>query len=67
MFILLVLAYFVIVVDVSIAEKLVLAALCAGASLFPMLVENSHVLAAVMQGVLGVYVCLRMTYIRAKA
>ena len=67
MFILLVLAYFVIVVDVSIAEKIVFAVLCTWASLFPVFVENSHVLAAVMQGVLGVYVCLRMTYIRAKA
>ena len=65
-FILLVLPYFVVVCDVSIAEKLVLAALCAGASLLPMFVENSSLPAAIAQGALGVYVCLRMTYTRVQ-
>ncbi len=56
-FILIVFAWFVLVSDADIAEKLVLAVLCAVAAL----------LAAVGQGVIGIYVCLRMTYLRAKA
>ena len=65
-FTLLVLAYFVIVCDVGIIEKLVLAALCGIASLLPMFIENSALPAAIAQGALGVYVCLRMTYTRAQ-
>ncbi len=66
-FILLIFAYFVLVCDASLAEKLVLSALCGMAALLPMLVANAALPAAIAQGALGVYVCLRMTYLRAKA
>ena len=66
-FILLIFAYFVMVCDASLIEKLVLAALCATAALLPLFVANAALLAAIAQGALGVYVCLRMTYLRAKA
>lgn len=66
MFILLVLAYFVIVTDISVIEKLVLAILCGAAALIPMFIESSALPAALVQAALGVYVCLRMTYVRAK-
>ena len=65
-FVLIVLAYFVIVCDASTAEKLVLALLCGIAALLPIFVENSGLPAAIAQGALGVYVCLRMTYTRAQ-
>ena len=48
-FILIVLAYFVIVCDVSTAEKLVLALLCGIAALLPIFVENAGLPAAVAQ------------------
>lgn len=67
LFILIVFAYFVIVSDAGAVEKLVLAALCAIAALLPMFVANTALPAAIAQGLLGVYVCLRMTYLRAKA
>ena len=67
MFILLVLAWFVIVSEAGVWEKLVLAVLCGIAALLPMFAENTRLPAAVGQGALGVYVCLRMTYLRAKA
>lgn len=66
MFILLVLAYFVIVTDVSVLEKLVLAVLCGAAALLPTLVPDAALPAAIAQAALGVYVCLRMTYVRAQ-
>ena len=66
MFILLVLAYFVIVTDVSVVEKLVLAILCGAAALLPTLVEGAALPAAIAQAALGIYVCLRMTYVRAQ-
>lgn len=66
MFVLIVFAYFVIVSDASVAEKLVLAVLCAMAALLPLFVANTALPAAIAQGALGVYVCLRMTYLRAK-
>ena len=66
MFILLVLAYFVIVTDVSVIEKLVLAVLCGAAALTPTVVEDTGLAAAIAQAALGVYVCLRMTYVRAQ-
>ena len=66
MFILIVLAYFVIVSDVSVAEKLVLAMLCGIAALLPMFVASTAIPAAIAQGGFGVYVCLRMTYLRAQ-
>ena len=66
MFILIVFAYFVITSDANVGEKLVLAALCALAALVPMFVANTALPAAIAQGALGVYVCLRMTYLRAK-
>lgn len=67
MFILLVLAWFVIVSEASVLEKLVLAGLCGIAALLPMFAENMRLPAAIGQGVLGVYVCLRMTYLRTSA
>ena len=66
MFVLIVFAYFVITSDASTVEKLVLAALCATAALLPMFVTGIALPAAIAQGALGVYVCLRMTYLRAK-
>ena len=66
MFILLVLAYFVIVTDVSVVEKLVLAVLCGAAALMPTFIEGSALPAAIAQAALGVYVCFRMTYVRAQ-
>ncbi len=66
MFILIVLAYFVMVSDASMVEKLSLAVLCAIAALLPMSVANTALPAAIVQGALGVYICLRMTYLRAK-
>jgi uncharacterized MnhB-related membrane protein len=67
LFILIVFAYFVATSDASIAEKLVLAVLCATTALLPIFVADAALPAAIAQGVLGVYVCLRMTYLRAKA
>ena len=67
MFILIVFGYFVIVSDASTLEKLVLAVLCAMTALLPMFVADAVLPAAIAQGLLGVYVCLRMTYLRAKA
>ena len=66
MFILIVFAYFVIVSDVGVAEKLVLAMLCAIAAVLPMFVASTAIPAAIAHGLLGVYVCLRMTYLRAQ-
>ncbi len=66
MFILLILAYFVIVIDVSVVEKLILAILCGACALIPTFVEGTALPAAIAQAGLGVYVCLRMTYVRAK-
>ena len=67
LFILMVFAYFVITSDANIVEKLVLAVLCVITALAPKFVADAALPAAVAQGVLGVYVCLRMTYLRAKA
>ena len=67
LFILLVLAYFVIVTDVGVVEKLVLSIICGAAALVPTLVEGSALTAAIVQAAFGIYVCLRMTYVRAKA
>ena len=66
LFILLVLAYFVIAIDVSVIEKLVLAVLCGAAALIPSAFESTALAAAIAQAVLGVYICLRMTYARAQ-
>ena len=66
MFILLVLAYFVIVTDVSVVEKLVLAVLACACALIPALIEGTALPAAIAQAALGVYACLRMTYTRAQ-
>lgn len=66
-FILLVLAYFVIVSDVATLEKFLVATLCGIAALLPNYIESSRLPAAIAQGAIGVYVCLRMTYVRAKA
>jgi len=66
MFILIVFAWFVLVSDADVAEKLVLAVLCAVAALLPLVAPGARLPAAIGQGALGVYVCLRMTYLRAK-
>lgn len=65
-FILLVLAYFVLTSDAGQPEKLVVFAIAAAASLLPALLGDYRVIAAMAQGIVGVYVVLRMTYLRAK-
>jgi len=67
MFVLIVFAWFVLVSDAGIIEKLVLAVLCAVVALAPLAVEETRLLSAIAQGGIGVYICLRMTYLRAKA
>jgi len=67
LFILVVFAWFVLVAEVDIREKLVLAGLFAAVSLLPLAVPHAALWAAIGQGLLGVYVCLRMTYLRARA
>ena len=66
-FILIVLAYFVIVSDVSTIEKFVVTLLWGIVALLPNFIESSRLFAAIAQGAIGVYVCLRMTYVRSKA
>ncbi len=65
MFILLVLAYFVIRFDTSIVEKLVLAVLVGALSLAPIALPATLLAAAIGQGALGIYIVLRMHYLRA--
>jgi hypothetical protein len=65
MFILLVLAYFVIRFDTSIVEKLVLASLVGALSLAPIAFPATHLAAAIGQGAIGIYIVLRMHYLRA--
>jgi hypothetical protein len=65
MFILLVFIYFVVKYDVSIVEKLVLLLLIGAASLAPIAWPEGRVVCAVAQGLLGVYIVLRMHYLRA--
>jgi hypothetical protein len=65
MFILLVLAYFVITFDVSIVEKLVLAAFVGALSLVPIALPATRLAAAIGQGAIGIYIVLRMHYLRA--
>jgi hypothetical protein len=65
-FILLVIAYFVITSDASLPEKLIVFAVGGASSLLPLAAGDYRVLAAVTQGAIGVYVVLRMTYLRAK-
>lgn len=59
--------WFVLVSDAGIIEKLVLAVLCAFVALAPLAAERTRLLSAIAQGGIGVYICLRMTYLRAKA
>ena len=65
-FILLIIAYFVMVCDVGIVEKLTVALVCGGAALAPMFIDGASLAAAIVQCALGVYVCLRMTYTRVQ-
>lgn len=68
MFILLVLAYFVIRFDVSVFEKLTLTTLVAICALIPFALPalpNLHLAAAICQGIIGVYNVVRMHYLRA--
>lgn len=65
-FILLVLAYFVVTSDASQLEKLVAFAVGGAASLLPLVLGDYRIAAALAQGIVGVYVVLRMTYLRAK-
>jgi hypothetical protein len=67
MFILFVLAFFVLRYDVSIVEKLVLTLLVAIAALAPLAWPQTGVACAVFQALLGVYVVLRMHYERANS
>jgi hypothetical protein len=65
MFVLIVFAYFVVKYDVSIVEKIVLMLLLGFVSLAPLAWADARVACAIVQGVLGVYVVLRMYYKRA--
>ena len=65
-FILLVLAYFVVTSDASQLEKLVVFAVGGAAALLPLFFGDCRIAAAIAQGIVGVYVVLRMTYLRAK-
>jgi uncharacterized membrane protein len=65
MFILLVLAYFVIRFDVSVIEKLVLATTVSAFALAPFVLPTINIAAAIGQGVIGIYIVLRMHYLRA--
>lgn len=65
-FILLVLAYFVVTSDASQLEKLVVFAVGGAAALLPLVFGDYRIAAAIAQGIVGVYVVLRMTYLRAK-
>jgi hypothetical protein len=65
MFILLVFVYFVVKYDVSIVEKLVLLLLIGAVALAPLAWAHLRVASAVVQGLFGVYIVLRMHYIRA--
>jgi uncharacterized MnhB-related membrane protein len=64
-FILSVFAYFVLKYDVHVIEKLVLLALIATAALLPLTWPQARVACAVAQGFFGVYIVLRMHYLRA--
>lgn len=65
-FILSVFVWFVIASDAGIAEKLVLAVLCAVVALLPIPVPETRLAVAIAQGAIGIYLCLRMTYLRAR-
>jgi hypothetical protein len=65
MFILFVFIYFVVKYDVSIVEKLVLLLLIGAVSLVPLAWPHLRVASAIAQGVFGVYIVLRMHYLRA--
>jgi hypothetical protein len=65
MFILFVFIYFVVKYDVSIFEKLVLLLLIGAVSLVPLAWSHLRVASAIAQGVFGVYIVLRMHYLRA--
>ncbi len=68
-FILLVLAYYVIRFDVSIMEKIMLTTLVSAFALAPVALGNVSsvmpIIAAIGQGVIGIYIVLRMHYLRA--
>jgi hypothetical protein len=67
MFILIVLAFFVLRYDVSVIEKLALTLLVAMAALAPRIWPQMGVACAVFQALLGVYVVLRMHYERVNS
>jgi hypothetical protein len=64
-FILIVFAYFVVKYEVSVIEKLVLMMLIGAVSLAPLAWPDLRVASAVAQGLFGVYIVLRMHYLRA--
>ncbi len=64
MFILIVLAFFVLRYNVSVIEKLVLTLLIAVAALLPLAWPQARIACAVAQGLFGVYVVLRMHFER---
>lgn len=66
-FVLLVFAYFVIRFEVEILEKVVLLALIAVAALLPLAIPNVPAVrigAAIAQGIIGVFITLRMHYLK---
>jgi hypothetical protein len=65
MFILLVFVYFVVKYDVSVVEKLILMLLIGAVSLAPLAWPDLRVASAVAQALFGVYIVLRMHYLRA--
>lgn len=67
-FILIVFAYFVIRFDVSVLEKLALLVLIGIAALLPLANPASvalRVACAIAQGVIGVYIVIRMHYLKS--
>jgi hypothetical protein len=67
MFILIVVAYYVVRYDVNIAEKLWLTLLIGIAALVPLAWPQARVACAIAQGAIGVYIVLRMHYERARS
>jgi hypothetical protein len=65
MFILIVLAFYVIRFDVRVVEKLVLTLLIGIAALLPLVWPESRIACAIAQGLIGVFIVLRMHYERA--
>jgi hypothetical protein len=64
LFILLVLAYFLIKTEVNLIEKLVLSTAVVAFAFAPIAWPAVSIAAAIGQGVIGIYIVLRMHYLR---